>query len=151
MRWTAALLGMLLVLAGCVTPLQPDNYENKFNVTQLAADQFLVDYSNWDIVADDSVVDFALLRSAEVTLQNGYHYFVMVDGESAADPASAEPPLPDVEYVMHDGMRYRLAAPGADNRIICFRENPAVSGYVALFVKASLRARYALDQTGTSI
>ena len=146
-----AFVASLLTLAGCVTPLQPDNYQDKITVARLADNQFRVDPSRWSLSDDDTAADLALLRSAEVTLQNGYHYFVVVDGDSAVDVALAEPPAPGVEYLVQDGLRYRLVAPGHSNRIICLRENPAANGYVALFVKASLRAKYAMDLTGSAI
>ena len=145
-----ALIVLLLALGGCVTPLEPDNYPDRFDVTQLDTDQFRIEYSGWPSADDEMVTDLALLSSAETALQNGFHYFVVVDGDSAQEIGSADPPMPDAEYLEHNGMRYRVTAPGDANHIICFHDSNASSGYVALFVKASLRARYQLDRAGPS-
>lgn len=145
-RLTLVLL--LFALGGCITP-QPGDYQRKFSVTPLAADQFQIDYSGWSSTPAETVADLALLRSAEIALQNGFNYFVVVDGDSAT--AVAEAPALAAEYIEHRGARYHLAAPAASNRIICFHERPAGTAFVALFVKASLRAKYTLDQAGTGI
>ena len=143
------LLAAVLTLGGCVTPLQPRNYQYDFAVTQLADDRFRVQYSGWSASDDDTIVDLALLRSAEIALQHGYHYFVLVDNDSAEALAQATPPAPDADYVLSGDTRYLVAAPGDDNHVLGLRDSPTGSGYVALFVKASLRAKYALDLSGS--
>ena len=56
------LLIPLLALAGCVTPTQPDNYQDRFTVSWLSDNQFQVDRSSWSLFDGDNMADLALLR-----------------------------------------------------------------------------------------
>ena len=126
---------LLLLLKACAKPLQPDNYPELIDSTQLNHNTFQVSYRRNSASVDEKAVDLALLRSAEVALGNGYNYFIIVQGsESDGLPIKA------------DANSYVQSDPGATNTIVCFKEKPEGVAYVALFVKASLRSKYRLDQ-----
>ena len=55
------------------------------------------------------------------------------------------------EFIVHNGIRYYHASPASSNTIVCFKRKPQGFAYVALFVKASLRAKYGLDQAAATI
>jgi len=144
---------LLLLLGACAKPLQPDNYPEQISSTQLDNNTFQVSYPGSTNSADEKTIDLALLRSAEVALANGFNYFVIVNnGESDADALKAsgqdESGLENIahEPTLYRGKRYVHANPDATNTIVCFQEKPDGFAYVALFVKATLRSKYQLDQ-----
>jgi hypothetical protein len=140
---------LLLLLGGCAKPLQPDNYVERISPTWLDANRFVVAYPGQS--ADEKVVDLTLLRSAEVVLQNGFNYFIIVKAEDSGTTASDALTGATTELTVHNGIRYQPISPASSNTIICFRRKPQGFAYVALFVKASLRAKYSLDQPAATI
>ena len=141
----SAIIFLLIALLGaCAKPLLPDNYEARISSTRLGTDSFIVSHSGQ--VTDEQVVDLALLRSAELSLQNGFNYFVIVEtDDSAAIYATAESDGA-TEFTLHNGLRLQHSHPGTTNTIVCFKRKPPGFAYVALLVKASLRAKYGLDK-----
>jgi len=141
----AFLLSLLLLLNACATTLQPDNYVERIATTRLGDNRFLVDYRGGGVNADTQTVDLTLLRSAEIALQHGFHYFIVIDSSDNPQQVGAE------DAATYHGQRYRLASPGASNTIVCFKQKPRGFAYVALIVKASLRNKYDLDQAAEPI
>jgi hypothetical protein len=140
---------LLLLLAGCAKPLQPDNYVERISPTWLDAGRFIVAYPGKS--ADQKIVDLTLLRSAEIVLQNGFNYFIIVKAEDSIATSSYPLPGAAAEFTEHNGIRYHHTIPTSSNTIIGFKRRPQGFAYVALFVKASLRAKYGLDQPAASI
>ena len=134
----------ILLLAACAKPLQPDNYETHISSSRLGTDSFIVSYSGQ--VTDGQVVDLALLRSAELSLQNGFNYFIIVETDNSAAIYAAAESDGVTEFTLHNGLRLQHSDPGTTNTIVCFKRRPPGFAYVALLVKASLRAKYGLDQ-----
>ena len=146
---------LLLLLGGCARPLQPDNplqannYGERISPTWLDASRFTVAYPSK--TADQKIVDLTLLRSAEITLQNGFNYFIVVNTEDSIAISSDPQTGAAAEFIVHNGIRYYHTSPAYSNTIVCFKRKPQGFAYVALFVKASLRAKYGLDQPAATI
>jgi len=147
------LASLLLLLGACAKPLQPDNYPEQISSTQLDTNIFQVSYSGSTSSADEKTIDLALLRSAEVALANGFNYFIIVNNSKSDAGAlkisdQDESDLENISYesTLYRGKRYVHSDPDADNTIVCFKEKPEGFAYVALFVKATLRSKYQLDQ-----
>lgn len=81
MRQLAA-LALCLSLFGCATGYKPYGTFGGYSETQLAENRFKILYKGNAYVARDTAEDYLLLRSAEVTLQNGFTHFVVLDGSS---------------------------------------------------------------------
>ena len=144
---------LLLLLSACAKPLQPDNYPEQISSIQLDNNTFRVSYSGSTSSADEKTIDLALLRSAEVALANGFNYFIIVNNSESGGSTSKvsgqdESDLENTsnEPTFYRGKRYLHSDPDADNTIVCFKEKPEGFAYVALFVKATLRSKYQLDQ-----
>jgi len=140
---------LIMLLGGCATPLQPDNHVERISTTWLDANLFIVAYPRQS--TDDEIVDLTLLRSAEVALQNGFNYFIVVRTAESIATSSDGLTSAAVEFIEHKGMRYYPTNPASSNTIVGFRHRPQGFAYVALFVKASLRAKYDLDQPAKPI
>lgn len=68
-----------LTLIGCATEYGKKGFiAGGYDETQLAPDMFSVTFSGNDSTEMQRVVDFALLRSAEIALEQGYPYFEVV-------------------------------------------------------------------------
>jgi hypothetical protein len=73
--WLAAVLLPLLLLVACATEYRPSSATGGFKETQLAPDVFRVSFSGNAYTSTERVQDFALLRSAELTLANDARFF----------------------------------------------------------------------------
>ena len=76
---TLALAVTLLLLAGCATPYQSGGFRGGYKEIQLDENVFQISFKGNAFVSAGRVENYALLRSAEVALENGYEYFVIVD------------------------------------------------------------------------
>ena len=144
---------LLLLLGACAKPLQPDNYTEQISSTRLDQNTFQVSYPGSSNSADEKTTDLTLLRSAEVALAHGFNYFIIVnngepDTSSLKVSGQDENDLENIghEPTIYRGKRYLNVDPDARNKIVCFKEKPEGFAYVALFVKATLRSKYQLDQ-----
>ena len=140
---------LLLLLGGCAKPLQADNYVERISPTWLDASRFIVAYPRKS--ADQKIVDLTLLRSAEIALPTGFNYFIVVNTEDSIAQSSAPQTGAAAQIIVYNGIRYYHTSPASSNTIVCFKRKPQGFAYVALFVKASLRAKYGLDQPAATI
>ena len=75
----------LSLVTGCMTatPYQPDisgqAVSGGYSDERLSENQFKVNFSGNTLTSRDRVEGYLLYRSAELTVQNGYDYFVIVD------------------------------------------------------------------------
>ncbi|SEI98835.1 hypothetical protein SAMN05428950_101776 [Sphingomonas sp. OV641] len=82
-----AVSGALLV-TGCATetPYRPATgsgfYRTGFSERQVEANRFLVNFAGNTVTDRDTVERYLLFRAAELTLQNGFDYFVTVDRQT---------------------------------------------------------------------
>ena len=83
----AAASGALLVSACATeTPYRPATgsgfNRTGFSERQVETNRFLVTFAGNSVTDRDTVERYLLYRAAELTLQHGYDYFVMVDRET---------------------------------------------------------------------
>lgn len=77
-----------LLIAGCATetPYRPATgsgfYRTGFSERQVEANRFLVNFAGNTVTDRDTVERYLLFRAAELTLQNGFDYFVTVDRQT---------------------------------------------------------------------
>lgn len=72
----------LAFLQGCSTAYQSRGFSGGYSETQLDENIFKVSFSGNGYISGHKVADYTLLRSAELTLQNGFKYFAIVDANS---------------------------------------------------------------------
>ena len=75
----------LLGLTGCATSYQPKGMTGGFDEVQLSENVWRVSFKGNGYTSRDRTEQFAILRSAELTLMNGYKYFAFVDSRSNVD------------------------------------------------------------------
>lgn len=150
----------LIFLSGCATPYQSSSFSGGYSDSQLGDNIFRVSFDGNGYTNSARVMDLALLRSSEITLQNGFKYFVIVSNDSANSYSSFSTPQTtttsgtvnmygnngtvNTHSVTSGGQTYLISKPSTTNIIACFKKKPTGSGviYDASFVTQSLRAKY---------
>jgi hypothetical protein len=160
MRVLSILALLVGLLSGCVTPYQPKSFSGGYSESQLGTNMFTVTFQGNSNTSYELAADFCLLRSAEITLENGFRYFVVV--ESKKDFRDLLLTRPTQSYTTWSayasgnyahgsagtatsgGQTFFIATPGAENTILCFKEKPEVDGLVfdAEFVTKAMRKKY---------
>jgi hypothetical protein len=77
----ASMLVFLGVLAGCgqPTPYQPATSGYGYSEQQIEDNRYRVSFAGNDLTPAEVVQNYLLYRAAELTLDNGYDYFTVVD------------------------------------------------------------------------
>ena len=74
----------LAILVGCATPYQPKGFKGGYSEVQLGANTFRVNFRGNAYTSRERVDTLLLYRCAELTVQNGYDYFIVVREDSEA-------------------------------------------------------------------
>lgn len=136
------------ILAGCATAYKPSGFSGGFSETQLAENVWRVRFNGNGYTRSQRAEDLALLRSAELTLTNGYTHFVLADSRTANDIFTT----PSQYHTTSTGFGYRttqtggetFTKPSATNTVVMFKDRPASQGmvYDAKFICGSLGRQY---------
>jgi len=159
--WNQMKYFLLFVLAalliGCMAPYQKKStWSVGYAETQLDENIFRVSFEGNEFYDEDRTADFTLLRCAELTLENDYKYFAVIDGKSSVKTETTYIPPTYQTYTNAysysttqavGGGVFTSTTPSANNTIMMFKEKPAGGiSYSAEFVKKSIREKYELDK-----
>lgn len=153
----------ILFIYGCATPYQGDGFSGGYSETQLDENVFRVSFRGNGYTRRDRVADFTLLRSAELALQNGYKYFVIVEAKSHTTTSTHTTPTTtnttanvwgtgnyaygNATSTTTGGQTYNISKPSSSNTIICFKEKPVIGfSYNASFIYKSLTEKYDINK-----
>lgn len=158
-----------LLLSGCATGYQEYSWWNQqgYQETQLAEDMFRVTFKGNAATDRERAEDLTLLRSADLALQNGYNYFVVIDASAYDDVSTYVAPTTTNTYgsattsasiygnnisgmtsgysnsTTYGGQVFNFVKPSVNNTILCFNEKPeGAFSYDAAFISNSLKAKY---------
>lgn len=81
----APLCALIMSCASNPTPYQPADSNGGYSELALNKDTYAVTFQGNEETNRDRVENYALRRSAELTLKNGYKYFVKVAGNTRED------------------------------------------------------------------
>lgn len=112
MRRITAALAFGLLLAGCTTatPYQPYRAEfaggvhGGYSDQQIAPDRYVVRFHGNELTSRDRVEGYMLYRAAELTLQRGYDWFLVIDRHTEHDTQTYV--QPDLSYRPYYGSAY---------------------------------------------
>ena len=155
------LLLAALFLNACATSYQNTGFTGGYSETQLDENVFKVSFRGNGYTSRERASDFALLRSAELTLQNGYAYFVIVDEESHTRNSTYTTPTTSnttanvygsgnyaygtATTTTSGGQTYNISKPSNSNTIVLFEEKPESGfSYNAEFIYRELREKYGI-------
>ena len=153
------LTGLLccVALTGCATAYQPYSYfgGGGYSDVQLAENVFQVTVEANGFTTSTEAADLALLRSADLTLERGFKYFII--GSTADHSYSAGYTTPSTTTLnatsygntiygtaqTTGGQTYVFNFPTPSMTITCFSDQPALNGtvYDAAITSRSLRAK----------
>ena len=142
---------LLLALQGCATAYQSQGFSGGYSETQLDENVFTVTFNGNGYTRGERATDFTLLRSAELTLERGYKYFVIVN--SYGDTQQSTFQTPTNSYTTgtinsygntstlnattntYGGQTFLISKPSRSNTIVCYEDKPeGAFSYSARFV-----------------
>lgn len=154
------ILLVTLILSGCATPYQRVGITGGYSETKLGENIFLVSFRGNGYTSRDRAIDFSLLRAAELTLENGFRYFVVIESEKHTEidtyttPSQSYTTGSAYSYgnytsgsattTTYGGQTYIISKPRATNMIICFKDKPDINGLIfnARFIVKSIKQKY---------
>jgi len=161
MKYLIAITILALILQGCATSYQKTGFTGGYSETQLDENVFSVSFRGNCYTGRERVADFTLLRSAELTLENGFQYFSIIDANSYTSNSTYTTPTTSqttgsaygsgnyaygsATTTTTGGQTYNISKPGSSNTIVCFKEKPeTVFTYNAKFIYKSIRSKYGI-------
>lgn len=159
MKRLFAILFLVIFMQSCATTYQSAGFTGGFSETQLDENIFRVTFHGNGYTGRERVTDFTLLRSAELTLEHGYKYFVTIDSDSFSKKSLHTTPTTSyttgsaysygnymslrATTTTSGGQTYHVSKPGLSNTIICFKEKPEkVISYNAEFIFKNITRKY---------
>ncbi len=153
-----------IFIQGCATTYQRAGLTGGYSETQLDENVFKVSFRGNGYTERERVSDFTLLRSAELTLENGYKYFVIIDANSYTSNSTYTTPTTShttgsanvygnsvygrATTTTTGGQTYNISKPSSSNTIVCFKEKPDSGfSYNAEFIYKNISEKYGIKQT----
>jgi hypothetical protein len=164
MKHLTALLSVVIIFSSCATGYKKIGFTGGYSETQLGENIFQVSFRGNAYTSRERVSDFSLLRSAELTLGNGYRYFIIIEAEKSSSLSTYTTPktsyttgnvyvsgnyaTENVTTYSYGGQTYLIVKARSVNTILCFKEKPEINALVfeAEFVKKSTRQKYGLNK-----
>ena len=134
MKYLTLLSLPLIFLSGCSTSYQSKSFSGGYLETQLDENVYKVYFHGNRHTGIERVADFTLLRSAQLTLEKGYKYFLVVDTDSYTSNSTYTTPA--VSYNSGSpiyghsapnttaSQTHNISQPSSSNIIACFKEKP---------------------------
>ena len=150
MKRLVSIISILSILS-CATTYQSQGFSGGFKETQLDVDVYSVVFNGNGFTSLEKTKDFTLLRSAELTLENGYKYFVIVDSDSFIDKKVGSIPTQTYNYStgQYDTTQQAFTAnkPKSSNTIKMMKTKPRNGfSYNAEFLVKSIKERYEIEE-----
>ncbi|ABI59617.1 CC0125/CC1285 family lipoprotein [Nitrosomonas eutropha] len=155
-----ALITLVLALAGCASAYKPKGFGGGFSETQLDTNVFRVSFRGNGYTRAERAEELALLRSAELTLKNGFTHFAIIDSQSREKHSAYTAPTQSyttanataygnsaygtANTTTYGGQTFLISKPSTTNTIMCFKGKPDIQGlvYDAQFLCGSLGKKY---------
>lgn len=164
MRKQLWLFFVVIAVVGCATAYTRQGWKGGYTNIKLQDDIYKVSFRGNAYCGEERAENFALLRSSEVALENGYKYFIILDEKAGkqigvyTSPATATTQGTINTFgntgsyygttTISGGQTYIYNKPLTTNIIKCFKEKPEnVLGivYDAEQIKESIRKQYNLQ------
>jgi hypothetical protein len=154
----------MIYLSGCATGYHSKGFTGGFSETQLDRNVWVVTFRGNGYTSNERASDFVMLRSAQLSLEAGFRFFLIVDRANlnslqtyttptTSSTTSSVSVVGNTAYgssqtTTYGGQTYLMMKPGRENTIVCFVERPNVIGpvYDAAFVWNSIASKYGIQQ-----
>jgi hypothetical protein len=149
------LLASALLMTSCATTYQSNGLMGGFSETQLDEDLFTVRFAGNGYTSSERASDFALLRCADLAIQNSFTYFKIVDSQS--NMKTSYMVTTDANF---NASSYGNSLYGSSNQTTNVKavEKPRINltvrllkdkadgSYSATFIRKSIRAKYKMEK-----
>jgi len=71
----------IIIFCGCATPYQSDGFGGGYSEFRITRDTFVVTFRGNSFTPSQKVLEYTLMRASELTVQNGYTYFSVIDSQ----------------------------------------------------------------------
>lgn len=150
-------------MLGCATSYQPVSFTGGFEETRLDENVFSVLFRGNGFTGGQRAQDFALLRSAELTLTYGFKYFAITQSNSYSSNSTYTTPTQsqttgqirfygrtaysNSSTTTYGGETYNISKPRVSLTIICFDAKPDTDATVfnAEYVMNSIKQKYGIE------
>ena len=148
-----------LINFSCSTKYQARMWKGGYESTQLGEDMYRVAFIGNGYTSSTKAQDYCLLRCAELTIQNGYKYFVIINEDNYSSNSTYRTPVTtNSNYNIsgnytgynvrgttysYGGQTYNISKPRSKNTILMLKEKDSNNiVYEASFLINSLRSKY---------
>ena len=153
-------LTVAALLSACATPYQPTGVTGGFEEMQIDANVWRISFRGNGYTREWKAEDYCLLRSAELTLANGYSHFAIADAKTSTSVSGISTPSSSYTTgTVHvngnnavgsstttnvGGGTTFISRPRASNIVMMFKGKPNTDGivYDAALVCSSLGQKY---------
>lgn len=136
-----AITSLLLLMQGCATPYQRTGLAGGYSEAQLDENVFRVSFAGNGYTGRERAVEFTLLRSAELTLENGFLYFAIIEADKHTSYST------HTSSSSQGSTTHIISKPSSSNTIVCFKEKPeTVFVYNAKFIYKSISEKYGIRE-----
>ena len=144
------LLISLFVVVSCATTYQNEGFSGGYTETQLDVDVYSVVFNGNGFTSLEKTKDFTLLRSAELTLNKGYKFFIIINTSSFIDKNQGSIPVQTYNYSTQSynttQQQFTTSKPKSSNTIKMLKKKPSNTfSYNAEFLVRSIMARYEIE------
>ena len=150
----------LILFCSCSTRYKPEGFTGGYEQLQLSENMFRVSFRGNGYTKKQKATDFCLLRCAELTENNGFKYFSIVDQiKDTKNLAHTNPNSLATTGVVNAGgsinaytiiygeETYHIAKPKNSNTIICYKSKPSQGiAYSADFLTKSIGQKYGISK-----
>ena len=158
------ILVVAITLCGCATPYQNTGFTGGYSETQLQPNVFSVHFRGNGHTSRQRSSDFALLRCAELTMQNGFTHFVIANSSQdtktmmyntggSSHTYGTVNTYGNTSYgsfnTYHSGgTSIPINKPRSSYTILCFKQKPEGNAMAldAAFLANSLRQKYKIEE-----
>lgn len=147
------------LLYGCATSYKKNGFSGGYTETQLSENIFNVSFAGNAHTSGERASDFALLRSAELTIKHDYKYFVIINTNNIMTNSTYTTPITsnttasaynhgnhtygNATTITSGGETYIISKPSSSNTIACFANKPEKGfAYNAEFIYKSITEKY---------
>jgi len=135
---TICLIFSTLYIGGCATPYQKSGFAGGYDESQLNSNMWMVSVRGNGYTSVQRTIDYTLLRSAEICLEQGYKYFIITSENTDVATSTSVTPKQTSGTVDRDGNVtltetggniIKHSKPSARNTIILINEKPSSGMY----------------------
>lgn len=145
-----------LFMAGCATTYNKESFTGGYSVIQLSEDVYKITFSGNAYIGRETVAEYCLLRSSEITIEKGFNYFTLIDGDKYTVDHTASMPIvsqgnivatgntAQVSNITYGGGPMSFSKPVSVNIIKLHETKPKGMYYDASIINKSIKSKYGI-------